>query len=417
MGYKIIVAHPGRQHSFRLATALKKDKKLFKYITTVYNKESSVLMKITKLFLGSDNLKRANSRRCEALEDCDVIQFCESKGLIELLLLRIDKTRKLYTWWNKITNDDFGKKVARYAIRNNADAVIMYDSTATSAFEMLRTKAPHIKRIMDTSSASQLYMKAIFQEIVDKTGEDNLITECAFFWSQAQQNRFYREVFATDFFLVPSNYVKRSLIFNGISKEKIYIVPYGANLNIEANKDHNVNGKTTKFLFVGQCTLRKGVNYLLKAFSELKEENIELTLVGSIDKSSEHYKEYCLHEKIKFYGHVTHDKMMQIYGEHDVFVFPSLSEGLTLAGLEAMGCGLPIICTTNSGIDDLVVDGENGFVIPICSCEKIKEKIVWFVKNKKLIPSMGEKARQSTKKYTWINYNKNISDALDCMLK
>ena len=45
---KIIVAHPGRQHSFRLATALKKNDMLYKYITTVYDKKSYFLMRLEK---------------------------------------------------------------------------------------------------------------------------------------------------------------------------------------------------------------------------------------------------------------------------------------------------------------------------------------------------------------------------------
>ena len=51
---KVIVAHPGRQHSFRVAKALKDAGLLYKYVTTVYDKEDSVLMKIVKLFLNKE---------------------------------------------------------------------------------------------------------------------------------------------------------------------------------------------------------------------------------------------------------------------------------------------------------------------------------------------------------------------------
>ena len=60
---KIIVAHPGRQHSFRLATALKKNNMLLYYVTTIYNKKSSWLMQLVQPFLSKDNLKRANKKQ------------------------------------------------------------------------------------------------------------------------------------------------------------------------------------------------------------------------------------------------------------------------------------------------------------------------------------------------------------------
>ena len=61
---KIIVAHPGRQHSFRVAKALKDTGLLYKYATTVYNKDSSLLMRFVKLFLGKNNYARAQRRKC-----------------------------------------------------------------------------------------------------------------------------------------------------------------------------------------------------------------------------------------------------------------------------------------------------------------------------------------------------------------
>ena len=94
MEKKIIIAHPGRQHSFRVASELKKNDLLFKYITTVYDKDSSHIMKIVKKFISGDNLRRANGRKNEDISDEDVIQFCEISGLIEILLARFDKKKK-----------------------------------------------------------------------------------------------------------------------------------------------------------------------------------------------------------------------------------------------------------------------------------------------------------------------------------
>ena len=72
--FKIIVAHPGRQHSFRLASALKKSNMLLYYVTTIYDK-NSFLMKFTKKFLSKDNLKRANNRKNQDLDNIYQMQY------------------------------------------------------------------------------------------------------------------------------------------------------------------------------------------------------------------------------------------------------------------------------------------------------------------------------------------------------
>ena len=111
---KILLVHPGTQHSFRVATALKEAGMLYKFVTTVYDKEDSLLMKFTKLFISGDNLNRAQRRKCKALNDEDVVQFCEWMGIISLILVRLDKKQNVYNFWMKWTNDRFQNKTLKW---------------------------------------------------------------------------------------------------------------------------------------------------------------------------------------------------------------------------------------------------------------------------------------------------------------
>ncbi|WP_415294162.1 glycosyltransferase family 4 protein [Clostridium perfringens] len=409
---KIIVAHPGRQHSFRLATALKKNDMLYKYITTVYDKKSSFLMRLAKKIINSDNLKRANGRKCVALNDDDVLQFSELRGFIELILIRIDKSKRVYDWWNRRTADVFGKKVANYAIKNNVDIVIMYDSAAYKCFEILKNRAPHIKRIMDSSIANRLYIKEIYENEIKNTGNNSYFYENEYMWNERIMKKFLDEIKNTEYFLVPSKFAKDSYVFSGVNENNIFMVPYGVNISNSKIKKRNYSNKTLKFLFVGQVIARKGIDYLLEAFSEIDDLNIELNIVGSIGKDFEFIKNN-KYKNIKVWGLVTHDKMKDIYNECDIFVFPSLAEGMTLSGLEAMGCGLPVICTHNSGISDIIIDGENGFLIPTSDSEAIRKKILWFLKNKDKINKMRVCAYETALKYTWEEYEKNIISEIE----
>lgn len=412
---KIIVAHPGRQHSFRLATALKKNGMLLHYVTTIYNKKSSWLMRFVKLFLSKDNLKRANNRKNSFLKDTDVIQYCEFSGMVEALLARIDKSHRVYRFIQRHDADRFGIKVAKLAIRENADAVIMYDSNATAGFRYLKKKAPNIVRILDVSIAPRPYMKEIYQKEIQNSGNNNLKKENEYLWQLKHLARSQSEIEDANYFLAASQFVKEGLIHCGAKEDQIKLVPYGANVMSNIKKENCKENKKCKFLFVGQVNYRKGIPYLLDAISEM-DDTVELTVVGAYNPKDWFVKKYKDKVNIHFTGLVTFDKMQKIYEQSDVFVIPSFAEGMAQVGIEAMACGLPIICTYNSGVSDLVEEGKSGFIIPCGDKEALKSKMIWFLENQVKIYEMGKYARNKANQYSWEHYENNVVVAISQFL-
>lgn len=404
---KIIVAHPGRQHSFRLATALKKNGMLSCYVTTIYNKKSSWLMRLVKLFLSKDNLKRANNRKNSFLEDTDVIQYFEFRGMVEALLARIDKSHRVYRFMQRHDSDRFGIKVAKLAIKENADAVVMYDSNATAGFRYLKNKAPHIVRILDVSIAPRPYMKEIYQKEIQNSGNNDLKKENEYLWQPKHLFRNQSEIDDADYFLAASQFVKEGLIHCGAKEEQIKLIPYGANVISNIEKKNCKENVKCKFLFVGQVNYRKGITYLLDVISEM-EDTAELTVVGAYNPDDWFVKKYKEATNIHFTSLVTFDKMQKIYEQSDVFVIPSFAEGMAQVGIEAMACGLPIICTFNSGVSDLVEEGKSGFIIPCGDKEALKSRMIWFLENKPKIHEMGTYARDKARLYSWEHYEDNV---------
>lgn len=413
---KIIVAHPGRQHSFRLATALKKNDMLAYYVTTIYNKESSWLMRFVKLFLSKDNLKRANNRKNSFLKDADVIQYCEFMGMIEALLARIDKSHRVYRFMQRHDSDRFGVKVAKLAIKENTDAVIMYDSNATAGFRYLKRKAPNIVRILDVSIAPRPYMKEIYQKEIQHSGNDDLKKENEYLWQPKHLARSQSEIDDADYFFAASQFVKEGLIHCGAKENQIKLIPYGANVTSNIEKENGKENAKCKFLFVGQVNYRKGIPYLLDVISEMGD-TAELTVVGAYNPDDWFVKKYKDAANIHFTGLVTFDKMQKIYEQSDVFIIPSFAEGMAQVGIEAMACGLPIICSTNSGVNDLVEDYKNGFIIQPGEAEALREKMQWFVDNSQQISFMGENAKKIACCYTWEQYEKKVVGAINNVLK
>jgi glycosyltransferase involved in cell wall biosynthesis len=107
-----------------------------------------------------------------------------------------------------------------------------------------------------------------------------------------------------------------------------------------------------------------------------------------------------------------HAAVLQLMQTCDVFVLPSIVEGRALVQQEAMACGLPVIATRNAGADDLILDEQNGFLVPIRSPEAIAEKINWFTGNRWRIAGMAIAARKQASDFTWEAYGEAIVAAI-----
>ena len=95
------------------------------------------------------------------------------------------------------------------------------------------------------------------------------------------------------------------------------------------------------------------------------------------------------------------ERMPELYAEHDVFVFPSLMEGLPSVLLEAMATGMPVITTETCGMPDVVENEVNGRLIPPGSSAAIEEAVLYFANSLELRQKLGAAARETMKRYTW----------------
>jgi colanic acid/amylovoran biosynthesis glycosyltransferase len=78
----------------------------------------------------------------------------------------------------------------------------------------------------------------------------------------------------------------------------------------------------------------------------------------------------------------------------DVFLLPSLSEGISNALLEAMACGLPVIATDCGGICEVLTDNVEGLIVPVCDSNSISHSLRYLYKNRDLMNKMGDAGRK-----------------------
>lgn len=407
---KIIVAHPGRQHSFRLAEALERHDMLFKYATTVYDSSNSFWMKLTKLFIHGDNLNRANKRKMTTVDDSKIVQFCELLGLILLLVYRIDKSQRFARNFSKFVSNYFQRKLANYIIKNNIGIVISYDCNSSLLFDILKEKAPKVIKIIDDAHPNRNYLYKVYNDILETAGEfAKTYQACGYLTDKECAEAFGDESKKADLHIVASHFSMNSVLFNGFKEDQIILAPYGVSNTsfkpTEKDYDQGLN-----VLFVGEVNQRKGIAQILESARQLKINgcnDIEFNIVGGgADLCSELYEPY--KSVVHFRGRVSFVDLQKYYGLSHIFVFPSVGEGFGLVILEALAAGLPVITSRNCGGPDVIQDGYNGFLIDAGNTEQLTEKILWFYQHKELLPQMSNNAVQSVSQMTWEHYGDNL---------
>lgn len=415
--YRVIVAHPGKQHSYQTVKALNRDDIDLTYITTVYDKKNSLTNKLKGIFLNGDNLKRANSRNCAAIADKQVVQFCELSGLVTLFLLRVDKSKKIYRKWNDWVFNRFGHKVAKFAVKENADMVIMFDANAKPCFEYLKENASNIVKVLDVSIAARPYQRVVYESDIAKTGLTGLKEEQVFLWNDDKISFYQKEIKYTDYFMAPSEFVKKSLKYCGVEDRYICKVPYGVETNRFEYHERCTHGGPLKLVMAGQVSYRKGFHHLIKVLKNYSKDDVQLVLFGALNHNDDFFEKNGNLENIDYRGFVTQEKIIEEYKKSDVYIFPSLCEGLSLSVLEAMSCGLPVLLSDHSGANDAVEDGKNGKVFVAGDDEKLKETIDWYIKNRDRLLEMGRYARNTAQRYSWDSYYSNYFDSVLEILK
>ena len=414
---KVILAHPGRQHSFRVAKALKEAGLLYKYVTTVYDKEDSLLMKVTKLFLNKENKRRASNRKCASLDDKDVVLFESFLSYILLFLYRFDKKQHLARWFNDFISKRFQIKLAKFAIKQKADVVICYDANCLYCFEYLKLHAPHIKRVMDNAAPNRNYLNKIYTENKEKCGPfvDHLKTY-KYLFDKDEAKRFADEISFVDYHIVASEFSKKALEYEGVPSDNIFVVAYGIDENRFISEPRTYENGKLNLIYVGEVNQRKGIYQICEAAKNLNNPNIEFNIIGAGYEAQKEllapYEKY-----VTFHGQQYFEKLQAHLKHNHVFLFPSMGDGFGLVLLEAMAAGLPVIASYNSAGPDLVTEGVNGFLINACDEEALIDKIQWCMDNQDKLSVMGAKAIETARQYTWKRYEKGIANTVCEILK
>jgi glycosyltransferase involved in cell wall biosynthesis len=171
-----------------------------------------------------------------------------------------------------------------------------------------------------------------------------------------------------DYVLSPSSYVTQSFLARGFAPGQILKNVYPVNLSVfKPRREPRPKNQPLTLINTGSLSLRKGTPYLLEAYRLVRQRHPSARLLmtrivqDDVKPIMSRYRDL----PIEWSPALPHEQLVARLQGADVFVLPTLEEGLVRTALEAMACGLPVILTPNAGANDFVRPGVNGEIVPI----------------------------------------------------
>ena len=218
-----------------------------------------------------------------------------------------------------------------------------------------------------------------------------------------------------DRILVPSEHIAERLVAYGTARQRIAVVPYAADTKRFRPLDGKTHDESCTFLFAGGITQRKGIKYLLHAWSKIRRPGWRLQLLGALPCRLGPLADDLKREGVEHLGRVGHSEMPAKMAAADVFVFPSLFEGSAVVTYEALACGLPSIATAASGT--VARDGIEGFIVPSANVDALAEQMERLGRDPQLRVEMAGAARRRAEAFDWTRYRASLLEAVDDLVR
>ena len=229
---------------------------------------------------------------------------------------------------------------------------------------------------------------------------------------------------------IDSHYIFQNKVDLGLFKKlglkNNHTMIKGSGVNKEKFNYHpEIKKEKIEIVFTGRILKDKGVLELIQAVKKLPDytkSKILLKIYGKIDLvNPTHLKEFEL-KKLLIKGYIEWEgftkDIRKALVNSDIYCFPSYREGLPKAIVEAMAIGRPIITTNAPGCDDTVIEGYNGFKVPVSNVEMLTQKLQLLIEDYDLRSEMGKNSRSFfEKEFTLDQVIKKTFDLYNKVLK
>jgi glycosyltransferase involved in cell wall biosynthesis len=308
-----------------------------------------------------------------------------------------------YTW-----NNLFDNWVKGPAKKNKSKIFIGWSGMSLQSIRA--AKAGGKVTIVERGSSHILCQDKILKEEYAKFG-------IPFSIDQRVIDKELKEYQEADYISIPSGFVYKSFVEYGVNPAKLLQNPYGASQFFKpVTNDKAAPKNVFRIVYLGTLSVRKGVLYHFEALQSLQlpDASFEAWFIGSIDEDIKATVEKYKKDNWRFFGKINHYELAGYLSQCDVGIQPSLEEGLSMVIPQMMSCNLPVIITTNTGAEDIVQEGQSGFVVPIRDPGAIAKRITELYNDQAKLGAMKKAAGDVINKgYTWNDYGARYAANLE----
>ena len=399
---RALVAHPGTQYAFHLAEELSDRGLLHRFWTGFGIAQDSPAGRLLEAMPDAFNqrftsrIARISRRKLRNLLATELRSHFPFRATSESLYFR--------------RNRSFQKAIPEKELES-ASVVIGFDTSSWILAQ--RARAWGKKFVLDQSIGHPSVKERVYATLRDRFRD----------WATSLPDKDSHlialertEHEGADLIVVPSNFSKATLVSEGTPEKKVRVIPFGTDLKrFYPSKDWAPPKRANelRFVFVGSLTARKGLPILLEAWRRLSNSGAQLWLAGGgclPDKVSAE-----LPDSVKLLGRQSAKQVAEILRAASVFVFPSFFEGLAQVQVEALASGVPVIGTYESGADEIIEEGANGFVLRAGEVESLADCLSMFIRTPQRVADMRDQVLRRRDSLSWNGYGDLWSNLLGAL--
>jgi glycosyltransferase involved in cell wall biosynthesis len=394
---KVLVCHPTRQHAAEVARALADANSLEGFLTLLPDERAfrwlpAPLRKALPSAIARNAVPYLPKNRVHTLLGpllaYKAAQYFErDEGISDLL------TWTLFDLW-----------AATYVRRRRPDAVVGYEMCAVETFRA--AKGFGAKCILD--AAAFHYAK-----------QDGVLFPETHKFSRAEtrlRRRKRIELELADLIICCSELARQSYLAAGIPSCRILINSPGVELDLFQPNNGASRTGSTKFVFVGTASRRKGFDILLEAFRLTSRAfpSAELHVIGD-PQSTSRFMGYAS-DKIVIHGKRSRRELAQMLGVMDCLVLPSRIEAFGMVIVEALAAGIPAIVTPRVGAAEVITVGKNGWIVPVGSAVALSKQMSSCCAEPSRAREMRPDCIASAARHQWVDYRRRMSRIVEAVV-
>jgi glycosyltransferase involved in cell wall biosynthesis len=225
------------------------------------------------------------------------------------------------------------------------------------------------------------------------------------------------EIELADHILTVSELARETYLEAGVPAERVHAVPLGADTGLFTPAAEPRSGEL-RFLFSGATIHRKGFDLLLDAFRRVRtaEPGVELRIVGPKGDAFGLLGAEAPDSGISFLGPVSQRELAEEFRQADCLVLPSRNDSYGMVVAEALAAGLPVLVSEKVGAKALVEPGRNGWIVPAADAAALAERMLWCARNGEAVRGMRADCRRSAEAATWPAYRRRFADLIRALV-